>query len=70
MTVVSDANANKLNIQRHSYNNDSDFVIIELDDEIKQNQIYVIRMEFISNLRDGLDGFLKKVYKNRNGENE
>jgi hypothetical protein len=53
---------------KHHFDEDRDFLIIDLTSELIKDRSYVIHIEFVSSLDHEIVGFFKSTYKNGAGE--
>ena len=60
--------AKQFHISEHKYDEDREFYIVQLDEDMEQGKNYVIKIKFTAILRDGLKGFYRSSYKNDQGE--
>jgi len=56
---------NAVNIREMSYDNDREFIIANLDNNLEVGKVYVIKIHFTAYLKDNLKGFYRSVYKDK-----
>ena len=59
-----------IGIAGYEFDTKRDFYIIKLERPIVLGNIYLVYIDFVSKLSDGLKGFYRSTYENENGETE
>ena len=68
MTVVEEDSSRELNVLEHVYDADREFYVAKLDGTLESGKKYVMRINFVAQLRKGLKGFYRSTYKNGEGK--
>ena len=59
-----------IGVTGHEFDTKRDFYIIKLEKPIIEGNIYLLYIDFVSKLNDGLKGFYRSTYENEKGEKE
>ena len=59
-----------IGVTGHEFDTMRDFYIIKLEKPIVDGNIYLLYIDFVSKLNDGLKGFYRSTYENEKGEKE
>lgn len=66
--VMEVGSGKNLKVSQHKYDKDREFYIAMLDEQMEKGKKYVIKIDFVAILRNGLKGFYRSTYKNAEGE--
>ena len=68
ITVEEEDNGRELKVLEHLYDADREFYIAKLDGSLENGKKYVMKINFVAQLRKGLRGFYRSTYKNGEGK--
>ena len=66
--MVEEESGRELRILDHVYDSDREFYVAKLDETLESGKKYVMRINFVAQLRKGLKGFYRSTYKNGEGK--